>query len=125
MEPYRVSVPQEQLDDLTQRLRRTRWPEPETVLDWSQGMPLAYARELCAYWADRYDWRRLESELNAIPQFVTEIDGLPIHFLHARSPHPGAMPLLLTHGWPGSVVEFLDVLHPLTDPPDADDAFHV
>jgi epoxide hydrolase len=125
LEPYRVDIPQEQLDDLADRLRRTRWPERETVHDWSQGLPLAYAKELCAYWADSYDWRRFEAELNALPQFRTDLEGLPVHLLHVRSPHEGALPLLLTHGWPGSIVEFLDVLGPLTDPPDPADAFHV
>jgi len=127
--PFRVEIPQAQLDDLRERLGRTRWPEPETVGDWSQGIPLAYVQELCRYWAEDYDWRRAEARLNAVPQFRTELDGLGIHFLHARSPHPGALPLLLTHGWPGSVVEFLDVIGPLVAPPahggDAGDAFHV
>jgi pimeloyl-ACP methyl ester carboxylesterase len=127
--PYRLDVPEAQLDDLRDRLRRTRWPERETVDDWSQGVPLAYLRELCDHWASAYDWRATEARLNAAPQFRTEVDGLGIHFLHARSPHPGALPLVLTHGWPGSVVEFLDVLGPLTDPPahggDASDAFTV
>jgi pimeloyl-ACP methyl ester carboxylesterase len=99
------------------------------VTDWSQGIPLAYVQELCAYWAERYDWRRLEARLNAIGQFRTEIDGLQIHFLHARSPEPGALPLLMTHGWPGSVVEFLKAIEPLVDPVshggDAADAFEV
>ena len=102
----------------------------ETVDDWSQGIPLAYVQELCAYWADRYDWRATEARLErASPQFRTEIDGLGIHFLHVRSPHPDALPLVITHGWPGSVVEFLKVIGPLTDPVahggDAADAFHV
>ena len=108
---------------------RTRWPEAETVEDWSQGVPLAYLRELCGYWADEYDWRATEARLNALPQFRTEIDGLGIHFVHVRSPHPQALPLVLTHGWPGSIVEFLKVIGPLTDPTahggDAADAFHV
>jgi pimeloyl-ACP methyl ester carboxylesterase len=127
--PFRLEVPEADLDDLSERLRRTRWPEAETVDDWSQGLPLAYARELCGYWADGYDWRATEARLNGLAQFRTEIDGLGIHFLHVRSPHDGALPLVLTHGWPGSVVEFLDVIGPLTDPPahggDAADAFHV
>jgi epoxide hydrolase len=114
--PFRIEVPDEQLGDLRERLHRTRWPERETVTDWSQGVPLAYLRELCASWADAYDWRATEARLNALPQFRTRIDGLGIHFLHVRSPHPGALPLLLTHGWPGSVVEFLKVIGPLTDP---------
>jgi len=123
--PYRIDVPEADLADLRDRLRRTRWPEPETVDGWSQGVPLAYLRDLCDYWAGGYDWRRLESRLNAIPQLRVEIGGLGIHVLHARSPHPGALPLVLTHGWPGSIVEFLKVIGPLTDPPDPADAFHV
>jgi pimeloyl-ACP methyl ester carboxylesterase len=127
--PFRVEVPDADLRDLRERLRRTRWPEAETVADWSQGVPLAYLRELCAYWADAYDWRATEARLNRLPQFRTELDGLGIHFLHVRSPHPDALPLVLTHGWPGSVVEFLKVIGPLTDPTahggDAADAFHV
>jgi pimeloyl-ACP methyl ester carboxylesterase len=126
---FRLDVPEAELDDLRARLRRTRWPERETVGDWSQGVPLAYLRDLCAYWADAYDWRATEARLNALPQFRTEIDGLGIHFVHVRSPHAGALPLVVTHGWPGSVVEFLDVAGPLTDPAahggDAADAFHV
>jgi len=123
--PFTLEVPQRELDDLRERLARTRWPERETVGDWSQGIPLAYVQDLCGYWTEAYDWRRAEAALNAIGQFRTEIDGLGIHFLHARSPHEGALPLLLTHGWPGSVVEFLKVIGPLVDPPDAADAFHV
>jgi pimeloyl-ACP methyl ester carboxylesterase len=125
MTPYRIDVPQADLDDLRDRLRRTRWPERETVDDWSQGVPLAYLRDLCDHWATGYDWRRLESRLNAIPQLRVELGGLGIHVLHARSPHPDALPLVLTHGWPGSIVEFLKVIGPLTDPPDPADAFHV
>jgi epoxide hydrolase len=123
--PFRIAVPEADLLDLRERLRRTRRPEPETVDDWSQGVPLAYLRELCAYWADGYDWRATEARLNSFPQFRSEIDGLGIHFLHVRSPHPDALPLVLTHGWPGSVVEFLDAIALLTDPPDPRDAFHV
>ena len=127
--PFRVEIPQADLDDLRLRLRRTRWPDAETVDDWSQGVPLAYLQELCRYWADGYDWRATEARLNAWPQLIVDVGGLGVHVLHARSPHAGALPLVLTHGWPGSVVEFLDVLGPLTDPPahggDATDAFHV
>jgi pimeloyl-ACP methyl ester carboxylesterase len=127
--PFRIEIPETALDDLRQRLARTRWPGAETVEDWSQGIPLAYVQELCGYWADAYDWRRAEAALNAVPQFRTEIDGLGIHFLHARSPHEDALPLLLTHGWPGSVLEFLKVIDPLTNPTahggEAADAFHV
>ena len=129
LRPFRIDIPEEELDDLRDRLRRTRWPEAETVDDWSQGIPLAYARTLCDYWATSYDWRSTEARLNTHPQFVTTIDGLDIHFLHARSPHPDALPLVITHGWPGSVVEFLKVIGPLTDPVahggSAADAFHV
>jgi pimeloyl-ACP methyl ester carboxylesterase len=127
--PFELSVPASELEDLKQRLRRTRWPERETVDDWSQGIPLAYVQDVCRYWAERYDWRATETRLNGIPQFRTELDGLGIHFLHLRSPEPDALPLVLTHGWPGSVVEFLNVLGPLSDPVahggDAGDAFHV
>jgi epoxide hydrolase len=125
MRPFRVEVPDAELAELADRLRRTRWPERETVPDWSQGVPLAYLQDVCAYWADGYDWRRAEARLNALPQFRTTLDGLGIHFLHVRSPHPGALPLLLTSGWPGSVLEFLDVVGPLTDPADPADAFHL
>jgi epoxide hydrolase len=127
--PFTIAVPEAELDDLRERLRRTRWPERETVGDWSQGVPLDYVRALCAYWAEEYDWRATEARLNALPQFRTVIDGLGIHFLHVRSPHAGALPLVMTHGWPGSIVEFLAAIGPLTDPVahggDAADAFHV
>ena len=117
------------LADLRERLHRTRWPDRETVNEWSQGVPLTVMQELCAYWSAEYDWRRCEMRLNALPQFTTHIDGLDIHFLHVRSPHADATPLLLTHGWPGSIVEFLDVIEPLTEPTAhggrAADAFHV
>jgi pimeloyl-ACP methyl ester carboxylesterase len=123
--PFRVETPQADLDDLRERLSRTRWPEAETVADWSQGVPLAYLRELAEYWRDFYDWRVAEARLNTLPQFRTEIDGLGIHFLHVRSPHQNAMPLLVSHGWPGSVVEFLEIIELLTNPADPADAFHV
>jgi pimeloyl-ACP methyl ester carboxylesterase len=127
--PFCIEVPDGDLDDLRARLARTRWPEPETVDDWSQGMPLAYLQELCGYWADGYDWRAREAHLNSFPQYRTEIDGLNIHFLHVRSPNPDALPIVLTHGWPGSVVEFHKVIGPLADPGphggDPADAFHV
>jgi pimeloyl-ACP methyl ester carboxylesterase len=127
--PFRVSVPQVAIDDLRMRLRRTRLPERETVTDWSQGVPLAKARALIDHWRDDYDWRRFEHRINAFPQFRTEIDGLGIHFLHVRSRHENALPIIMTHGWPGSVVEFLDTIGPLTDPTAyggrAEDAFHV
>jgi pimeloyl-ACP methyl ester carboxylesterase len=123
--PFRIDVAAAELDDLRARLRAARWPEPELVDDWSQGVPLAYLRELCAWWAEEYDWRATEARLNAIPQFTTSIDGVAIHFLHVRSPHADALPLVLTHGWPGSVLEFEALLGPLTRPEDAADAFHV
>ena len=123
--PFRIAVPDAELADLRDRLRRTRWPEAETVDDWSQGVPRAHLQELCAYWADGYDWRAAEARLNGLPQYRTELDGLGVHFLHVRSPHAGALPVVLTHGWPGSVVEFLDAIELLTDPPDPADAFHV
>jgi pimeloyl-ACP methyl ester carboxylesterase len=127
VEPFRVEVPEAELADLRERLGRTRWPRPEVAPGWEQGAPLEYVRELCEYWRTEYDWRRLEARLNALPQFRTEIDGVGIHFIHVRSPEPGATPLVMTHGWPGSVLEFLDVIGPLTDPVahggDAADAF--
>jgi pimeloyl-ACP methyl ester carboxylesterase len=127
--PFRVEIAEAALGDLRQRLLRTRWPEAEPVADWSQGVPRGYLRELCHYWADGYDWWATEARLNALPQFRTEIDGLGIHFVHVRSPHPDALPLIITHGWPGSIIEFLKVIGPLTDPTahggEAGDAFHV
>jgi pimeloyl-ACP methyl ester carboxylesterase len=127
--PFRIDVTHAQLDDLADRLRRTRWPERETVEDWSQGIPLSYVQDVCRYWADGYRWRDTEERLNALPQYRTEIDGLGIHFLHVRSPETDALPLVLTHGWPGSIVEFLKVIGPLTDPVahggESADAFHV
>jgi epoxide hydrolase len=124
---YRIEVPNAVLDDLKERLARTRWPEAETVDDWSQGMPLAYTRDLAAYWADGYDWRSREAALNRFDHHLTEIDGLDIHFIHQRSPHDDALPLLITHGWPGSVVEFHKVIEPLVNPPSGrpEEAFHV
>jgi pimeloyl-ACP methyl ester carboxylesterase len=130
MREFRIEIPESRLDDLRDRLSRTRWPEPATAPGWTQGVPLDYARELCDHWARTYDWRRCEAELNALPQFRTGLDGggdddVEVQLIHARSPHEGALPLLLTHGWPGSVIEFLDVLDALTNPPDPRDAFHV
>lgn len=129
IEPFAIHVANAALDDLVARLKRTRWPEAEPVDDGSQGVPLAWMQELCAHWLERYDWRSREARINAWPQFRTEIDGLGIHFLHARSPESNATPLLMTHGWPGSIVEFLKVLGPLTDPRahggDPADAFEV
>ncbi|GAA1846628.1 epoxide hydrolase [Pseudonocardia ailaonensis] len=130
MREFRVDIPEAELDDLRDRLRRTRWPEPATVDGWTQGVPLDYARDLARYWADDYDWRRCEAELNGYPQFTTGLDGggddtLEIHFLHVRSPHEDALPLILTHGWPGSVIEYLGLIDALTKPDDPADAFHV
>ncbi|MEU6077178.1 epoxide hydrolase family protein [Micromonospora sp. NPDC047074] len=116
MRPFRVDVPQSALDDLTDRLGRTRWGQQLPGGDWERGVPVEYLRELAGYWAGGYDWRAHEARLNAYPQFTTEIDGQNIHFLHVRSAEPDALPLVLSHGWPGSVVEFLDVIGPLTDP---------
>jgi hypothetical protein len=129
MQPFRIDIPEAELDDLRRRLGCTRWPERETVGDWSQGVPLAFLEDLCRYWAEDYDWRASERRLNELPQFRTTIDGLGIHFLHIRSPHAEALPLVISHGWPGSIVEFLKVVGPLADPPryggEAADAFHV
>jgi pimeloyl-ACP methyl ester carboxylesterase len=127
--PFRVDVPQSELDDLNRRLAATRWPDQLPGTEWTRGVPRGYLRELAEHWRTSYDWRVHEKQLNDLPQYVTEIDGATVHFVHVRSPEPGALPLVLTHGWPGSVVEFLDVLGPLTDPVahggDAADAFHV
>lgn len=114
--PFTVAIPDAEIADLKQRLARTRWPDRETVPDWSQGVRLENARSLIDYWAREYDWRRFESELGHFPQFLTEIDGLDIHFIHVKSKNPNALPLILTHGWPGSIVEFLKLIGPLTDP---------
>jgi pimeloyl-ACP methyl ester carboxylesterase len=127
--PYRIEIPESALDDLKRRLAATRWPERAPVEDWSQGTPLGYLQEICRYWGERYDWRATEARLNRLPQFVTEIDGLDIHFVHLRSKHASARPLVMTHGWPGSIVEFLKVIEPLVDPTAhggaAEDAFHI
>lgn len=127
--PFTIAIPQGDLDDLRRRLAATRWPEREPVDDWSQGVPLARIQALVAHWRDKYDWRRCEAKLNSFPQFRTEIDGLGIHFIHARSKHANALPMIMTHGWPGSVIEFAEVIRPLTDPEafggKAEDAFHV
>jgi epoxide hydrolase len=126
---FSVDITDRQIDDLRERLARARFPEAETVDDWSQGVPLAYLRELVEYWARDYDMRRVADRLNAYPQYLATIDGLDIHLLHVRSPHPDARPLVMTHGWPGSVLEFAHVIGPLTDPTahggSADDAFHL
>ena len=126
IEPFVLDIAEDTLVDLAERLDRTRWPEEETVEDWSQGTKLAALKELIAYWRIEYDWRRCEARLNAIGQFTTEIDGLSIHFLHRRSPREDAIPLVITHGWPGSVVEFLGVIDELAEPADpGQPAFHV
>lgn len=133
VEPFRIAVPDAALTDLHARLDATRWPEPETIVGtddpWSQGVPDAWLQHVVEHWRHRYDWRAREAALNAHPQFTTKIDGLELHFLHVVSPEPDAMPLLLTHGWPGSIVEFLQVIGPLTDPAthggDPRDAFTV
>jgi pimeloyl-ACP methyl ester carboxylesterase len=125
--PFRVDVPEEALVELRRRIAATRWPTGELVADRSQGVQLATLREVARYWGSDYDWRRCEDKLNALPQFTTEIDGVSIHFIHVRSPHSGALPLIMTHGWPGSIVEMVDSVGPLTDPPAyggrAEDAF--
>jgi pimeloyl-ACP methyl ester carboxylesterase len=129
IQPFRIEATDEQIEDLQRRLRNTRWPGAEVVDDWSQGIPLSYTQEVCEYWADKYDWRAREARLNSFPQFRTDIDGSGVHFIHVRSPEPNALPLVMTHGWPGSIVEFLKVIGPLSDPAahggDAADAFHV
>ncbi|MGH3880762.1 MAG: epoxide hydrolase family protein [Actinophytocola sp.] len=127
--PFRIDVPQSDLDDLNRRLAATRWPDELPGVGWDRGVALGYLRELAEHWRTSYDWRPHEKQLNDLPQYVTEIDGATVHFVHVRSPEPAALPLVLTHGWPGSIVEFLDVIGPLTDPVahggDPADAFHL
>src|SRR5262245_19487953 len=127
--PFHVNVPESELDELRRRITATRFPEQETVNDFSQGVPLATVQKLARDWATEYDWRKVEARLNAVPNFVTEIDGLDIHFIHARSKHENALPILVTHGWPGSIIEQLKIVDPLIDPTahggKASDAFHV
>ena len=127
--PFRINTPQAALDDLRRRVRATQWPEKETVTDQSQGVPLAAMQDLARYWATDYDWRKVEVKLNALPQFITTIDGLDIHFIHVRSKHKNALPLVINHGWPGSIIEQLKIIGPLTDPTAyrgrAEDAFDV
>jgi pimeloyl-ACP methyl ester carboxylesterase len=129
IKPFHIAVGDDVLDDLRMRLRRTRWPEAELVDDWSQGVPRRWIQDVCRYWTESYDWRKRETLLNRFAQFTTPIDGLDVHFIHARSPDPNALPLLITHGWPGSIVEFHKVIEPLVDPAahggDPADAFHV
>ncbi len=127
--PFEIAFPQEAIDDLRRRILATRWPEKETVSDQAQGVPLATMQELARHWATDYDWRKCEARLNAVPQFITEIDGLDTHFIHVRSKHDDALPLIVTHGWPGSIIEQLKIIEPLTDPTShggsASDAFHL
>src|SRR5580704_3614272 len=127
--PFRINFPEEQVADLRQRVKATRWPDKETVADHSQGVQLATVRHLADYWASSHDWRKIEARLNALPQFVTEIDGLDIHFIHVRSKHENALPVIVTHGWPGSIIEQLKIIDPLTNPTahggSASDAFDV
>jgi pimeloyl-ACP methyl ester carboxylesterase len=127
--PFHVEIPQEQIDDLRWRIEATRWPSKELVEDRSQGVQLATLQELARYWTTDYDFGRIEARLNALPQFITEIDGVDIHFIHVKSPHENALPLIMTHGWPGSVIELLETVGPLTDPMahggSAEDAFHL
>lgn len=129
IKPFRIDIPQADLDDLNRRLDATRWPDELPGVDWRYGVPLDYLKELTTHWRDIYDWRAHEKQLNDLPQFTTEIDGQNIHFVHLRSAEPDATPLLLTHGWPGTFVEFLDVIGPLSDPRahggDPADAFHL
>ena len=129
MRAFRIQIPQSQLDDLRARIAATRWPEEIPGMGWTRGVPLAYLKGLAEYWRTGYDWRAAEARLNEFPQFVTLIDGVRVHFLHVRSPEPSALPLIMTHGWPGSFVEFLKVIGPLTDPArhggDPQDAFHL
>src|SRR5687767_5919251 len=127
--PFRIDVPEEDLDDLRRRILAARWPSKELVEDRSQGVQLATMQELARYWQTDYDWRKAEEKLNALPNFITEIDGVEIHFIHVRSQHEDAMPLIMTHGWPGSVIELLETIGPLTDPTahggTPEDAFHL
>src|SRR3989475_11122742 len=127
--PFHVNVPEAELTDLRQRLAQTRLPDKETVTDYSQGVPLKTVQQVLSYWQRDYDWRKVEARINAVPNFITEIDGLDIHFIHARSKHENALPTIVTHGWPGSIVEQLKIIEPLTNPTahggNASDAFHV
>jgi epoxide hydrolase len=129
VQPFEVSIPQEDLHDLHERLARTRWPDELPGVGWSYGVPLDYLKGLAEYWRTGFDWRAQEAKLNAFPQFTTEIDGQTIHFLHVRSPEPDALPLIMTHGWPGSIAEFMKIIGPLTNPRahgnDPAAAFHV
>jgi len=127
--PFHVNVPEPELTELRRRIHATKWPERETVTDATQGVQLATMQALARYWATEYDWRKIEAQLNALPQFITEIDGLDIHFIHVRSKHENALPLIVTHGWPGSIIEQMKIIDPLTNPTahggKASDAFDV
>ena len=127
--PFTAHIPDSAITDLRERLARTRWPEAETVDDWSQGVPLNYLKDVCDYWADDYDWRSFETKLNSFEQGITTIEGLDIHYVQAPSPEPNAKPLIIIHGWPGSLVEHLDIIEPLRNPVahggSAEDAYHV
>jgi hypothetical protein len=129
LHPFRVDVPETELAEMRRRINATKWPERETVTDASQGVPLATMQKLARYWATEYDWRKVEARLNALPNFITEIDGLDIHFIHVRSKHDNALPVIVTHGWPGSVIEQLKIVDPLVNPTahggKASDAFDV
>ncbi len=114
--PFEVGFSEEEITELRRRVNATRWPERETVSDDSQGVPLAMMQELARYWGSDYDWRKCEAKLNALPNFITEIDGLDFHFIHVRSQHEDALPLIVTHGWPGSIIEQLKIIEPLTNP---------
>src|SRR5262245_50195568 len=116
IQPFQIDVPQRNIDDLCRRIATMRWPTKELVADRSQGVQMATLQEVARYWASEYDWRKCEARLNALPQFMTEIDGVEIHFIHVRSRHENAMPLIMTHGWPGSFIELLETVGPLTDP---------
>src|SRR6202047_1816255 len=116
MHPFHVNIPEAELTELRRRINNTRWPERETVTDATQGVQLATTQALARYWATEYDWGKIEAKLNALPQFITEIDGLDIHFIHVRSKHENALPLIVTHGWPGSITEQLKIIDPLTNP---------
>ncbi len=129
IKPFKIKISDEELEDLNKRLIATRWPEKETVKDWSQGVPLSYIKEICNYWINEYDWRSREEYYNTFTQFITDVDGIDIHFIHIKSPHKEAKPLIISHGWPGSIVEFHKIINPLIDPVShggkAEDAFHL
>jgi len=129
IKPFKIKISDEELEDLNKRLAATRWPEKETVKDWSQGVPLSYIKEICDYWVNEYDWKSREEYYNTFTQFITDVDGIDIHFIHIKSPHKEAKPLIISHGWPGSIVEFHKIINPLIDPVShggkAEDAFHI